>query len=149
MHLLFPGSFDPPHVGHVDLIRRAAALGRLTVAVAIHPEKPVFLPVDQRVVLLRRILADLPQVEVTSYAGATIHFAQSIGATTLIRGLRHGQDLEAERPLAVLNRGFGIDTVFLIADPAHVHVSSSTVRAVRAAGLSVDGLVPSAVAEVL
>jgi pantetheine-phosphate adenylyltransferase len=147
MHLLFPGSFDPPHLGHLDLIRRASALGPVTVAVAIHPEKSGFLPVATRVDLLRAITSDLP-VTVTSYTGATVHFARQIGATTLIRGLRHGQDLEAERPLAVLNRSFGIDTVFLIADPAHVHLSSSTVRAVRAAGLPLGDLLPPAVAAV-
>ncbi len=145
MHLLFPGSFDPPHLGHLDLIRRAAALGRLTVAVAVHPDKSGLLPVPQRVALLRELTADLPGVEVASYTGATVTFARSIGATVLMRGLRHGQDLEAERPLAVINRGFGFDTLFLCTDPAFLHVSSSTVRAARSAGLSIDGLVPPAV----
>ena len=145
MQVLFPGSFDPPHLGHLDLIRRASVLGSVTVAVAIHPEKPGFLPVATRVELLREMTAGLPVV-VTSYTGATVHFARQMGATVLLRGLRHGQDLEAERPLAVLNRSFGIDTLFLMADPAHVHVSSSTVRAVRAAGLPLDGLVPPSVA---
>jgi pantetheine-phosphate adenylyltransferase len=148
MRLLFPGSFDPPHFGHVDLIRRAAAHGPLLVGVAVHPEKAGLLPVERRVALLRRLVADLP-VEVAAYSGATVAFAREQRITVLVRGLRHGQDLEAERPLAVMNRQFGLETLFLLADPAHVHVSSSTVRAVRAAGLPLDSLIPAVVAEAL
>ncbi|MBA3846921.1 MAG: adenylyltransferase/cytidyltransferase family protein, partial [Planctomycetes bacterium] len=80
MHVLFPGSFDPPHLGHADLIARAASLfTRLTVAVAINPDKKPFLPLARRLDLLRAIVAPHANVDVASYDGSTAAFARGRG----------------------------------------------------------------------
>lgn len=147
MHLLYPGSFDPPHLGHLDLIARGAALaGRLTVAVAENPDKRPLLPADARLDLLRRLSAGMPRVEIAGYRGATLAFARAQGATALLRGLRTAADLDHERGMAEVHRRHGLDTVLLLAAGPHAHLSSSLVRAAAAAGLPLDDLVPPEVA---
>jgi pantetheine-phosphate adenylyltransferase len=144
---LYPGSFDPPHRGHADLIARAAAIfPGLVVAVAVHPDKAAAFPLATRLAWLRDIAADHPGVTVDSYAGATVRYARSRGIGVLVRGLRSAADQLAETGMAVVNRSHGIDTVFLITDPALAHLSSSLVRSARAAGLPIADLVPAAVA---
>ena len=149
--MLFPGSFDPPHLGHLDVMRRAAALGELVVGVAIAPNKPGFLSMDVRSAVLRAMLdeAGLTQVSVITYAGATIEAAREHGCTALVRGLRNHLDLEHERVMAEVHRRLGLDTLFLLAQGEHVHLSSSMVRHLGAAGLAMDEAVPPAVARVL
>ena len=151
MRLLFPGSFDPPHLGHLDVIQRAAAVahgggGELLVAIAEHPEKPGWLPVARRVELVTALCVDIPGTRVVSYRGATVRFAQQHGITTLVRGLRNPLDFEHEKSMAEVNRSHGFDTMFFMTAGAHAHLSSNLVRAAQAAGLSVSGLVPPLVA---
>jgi pantetheine-phosphate adenylyltransferase len=150
MNLLFPGSFDPPHLGHLDLINRGAALaGRLVVAVAIHPDKHGWLPVERRVALLRACCIHLARVEITTYQGATLHFARDQRINTLLRGVRSAADLDHERAMAEHHRQLGLDTILLLAPGALAHLSSSFVRQVHAAGLGVEALVPPVVATAL
>jgi pantetheine-phosphate adenylyltransferase len=150
MNLLFPGSFDPPHLGHLDLITRGAALGgRLVVAVAVHPDKRGWLPVEHRVSLLRACCAHLAQVEVATYQGATLHFARERHLDALLRGVRSAADLDHERAMAEHHRQLGLDTILLLAPGALAHLSSSFVRQVHAAGLGIEALVPPAVAAAL
>jgi pantetheine-phosphate adenylyltransferase len=147
---LYPGSFDPPHVGHLDVIRRAAAqVDHLIVAVALNPDKKPLLSADQRVALLITMCAELGNVTVMTYHGATVTFAKAQGCTVLLRGLRNAADLEAEFAMAQINRAHGIDTLFLLAEAAQQHLSSRLVKQVAAAGLSLNALVPPAVATVL
>jgi pantetheine-phosphate adenylyltransferase len=150
MRALFPGSFDPPHLGHLDLIRRAAALfDELVVGVAGNPDKQAFLAVDERVALLRADCAGLANVRVAAYQGATTAFAAANGCGMLVRGLRNAGDLEAEQAMAEINRGNGSDTLLLPAQSAHIHLSSRLVRQVLAAQLPLTGLVSAAVAAAL
>lgn len=150
MRLLYPGSFDPPHLGHLDLILRGAALAEhLTVAVAENPDKRPVLPVAVRVDLLRRLCTGRANIAVASYRGATLHFARACGATALLRGLRHAGDLEHERGMAETHRRLGLETVLLAAAGEHVHLSSSLARSAAAAGLPLAGLVPDEVAAAL
>jgi pantetheine-phosphate adenylyltransferase len=155
MRLLFPGSFDPPHLGHWDIAARAATLlapgDELVVAVADHPDKPGWLPVVQRLDLLDRGLDGIAHdgARVAAYHGATVAYARSIGATALVRGLRQAADLEAERPMAEIHRREGLETLFLITDARWSFLSSSVVRRTAAAGLSVAGLVDDAVLAVI
>ena len=148
MIALYPGSFDPPHLGHLDLIRRAAAgVSHLLVGVAVNPDKRPFLSALERIELLSAECADLANVAVTSYQGQTVAYARSQGATILVRGLRNLADLEAERGLATINREVGgLETWFLLAASAHLHISSDLVRKALAAGMAVDRLVPPRVA---
>ncbi|MBA3686125.1 MAG: pantetheine-phosphate adenylyltransferase [Planctomycetes bacterium] len=151
MIALYPGSFDPPHLGHLDIIRRAAAIAeRLIVAVAVNPDKSLFLSIDQRVSLLRDLTAGLANVEVDRYLGATVAYAARRRIGVLIRGVRSGQDLEQERALAIVNRTLGgLETVLLPAAAETVHLSGRLVREALAAGLPVDALVPAPVAAAL
>lgn len=144
MKALYPGSFDPPHLGHIDIIRRAAKLcDQLVVAIGGNSDKKPFLPALSRVEIIRAECASLRNVEVTQYSGATVHWAKQNGINVLIRGLRHAADLDAETPIATVNRLNGFDTLFLVGDAALAHISSRLIREVMSAGLSTDSLIAS------
>lgn len=150
MNLLFPGSFDPPHRGHLDLIRRAAALCELlVVGVTANPDKHHCLSPEQRVALLAAECADLVNVRVVTYRGATIAYAKEHGLDAIVRGLRNANDLELEQAMAQVNRDNGVDTLLLTCDSAHLHLSSKLVRLVAQAGLPLDALVTPRVAVAL
>lgn len=148
MIALFPGSFDPPHRGHLDLIRRAARLAeRLVVAVAVNPAKTPFLPSEIRLALLREALADLPNVSIASYTGGTAAFAAAQGAGVLVRGVRGAADLEFERGMAAVHRdAAGLETILLAGDGPTGHLSSSLVREAARVGLPLEALLTPAVA---
>lgn len=146
MKALYPGSFDPPHLGHLDLIRRAAAqVDHLVVGVALNPDKQPLLSAERRVGLLNELSRELGNVSAIAYAGATVTFAKAQGCTVLVRGLRNAADLDAEFGMAQVNRANGLDTLFLVSDAAHQHLSSRLVKLVANAGLPLDALVPRAV----
>ena len=135
-HAVYAGSFDPPTLGHVDLVRRAARVfERVTVAVGINPEKsPLFTP-DERVDLLRAV-CDAPNVEVASFEGLTVEFVRTLGAGVLVRGVRTVSDIEAEATLTLANRTLApdIETIFLMASERYAHVSSSLIKQVAGMG---------------
>ena len=150
MKALYPGSFDPPHLGHLDLIRRAAAqVDHLVVGVALNPDKQPMLGSEQRIALLTALTRDLGNVSAIAYNGATVACAKAQGCTVLVRGLRNAADLDAEFGMAQVNRANGLDTLFLVADAAHQHLSSRLVKLAAGAGLPLGALVPAAVAAVL
>jgi pantetheine-phosphate adenylyltransferase len=151
MKAIFPGSFDPPHLGHIDVIRRAAACAEhLIVAVAVNPDKKQFLTTEARVKLLRAECAKFKNVSVASYKGQTAAFARTMGAKALVRGIRGWADLEAERGMSEVNRtSGGIETMFLFTGASFSHVSSDLVRKALAAGMPLDDLVPAGVREAL
>jgi pantetheine-phosphate adenylyltransferase len=147
---LYPGSFDPFTNGHLDVVRRAAALfDELVVAVAANPEKraPLFTP-EERLEMIRDTLADLPTVEVTTYRGLTVDFARARGVTALVKGLRLPSDFEAELQQALMNRELApeIETVFLMSGFAQIFVSSSILKDVASHGRDVTHFVPPVVA---
>ncbi len=150
-----PGSFDPVTLGHLDVIERAAALfDELHVLVVHNPDKTALLPVAQRVTLLDRSIADAGlagDIRVTSWSvGLLVDYCTDVGATVLVKGVRSQVDVAYETPMAIVNRNLaGVETVFLLPDPAHAHVSSSLVRQVAALGGDVSPYVPRAVAEFL
>lgn len=154
MILLFPGSFDPPHLGHLDIMQRAATLaraagGELLVAIADHPEKRAFLSLDQRLALLSDLCPGDRPTRIVTYRGATVHFAQQNRVTALVRGLRNPLDFEHEKSMAEINRSHGFDTIFFMTTGVHAHLSSHLVRSAHTAGLPVEALVPPAVATAL
>ena len=150
-----PGSFDPVTLGHLDVIGRAAGLfDELHVLVVHNPDKTALLPVAQRVTLLHRSIADAGlagDIRVTSWSvGLLVDYCTDVGATVLVKGVRSQVDVAYETPMAIVNRNLaGVETVFLLPDPAHAHVSSSLVRQVAALGGDVSPYVPRAVAEFL
>jgi len=145
---IFPGSFDPPTLGHVDVIRRAAALfDTLIVALLTNPAKQPYFTADERIALLRAATEGMGNVKVEAFAGLLVDYARSRHATTVVRGIRSGADLDYERQLAETNRYLhpALDTVFLIPSAAVAHISSTLVREIAGFGGSVRGLVPDAV----
>ncbi len=128
---VFPGSFDPITVGHVDLVRRAAPLfDEIIVAVGINSQKKYLFDLEQRISWLEDVFADDVKVEVDSYEGLTAHFCKKRNADYLLRGLRNASDFDYEKTISQLNNivGEGIETVFLISQPAYSHISSTIVR---------------------
>lgn len=148
MRAFHAGSFDPPTLGHLDLIGRAARLyDALVVGIGINPERRGWMPVAERLALLQAEIADrgLTQVEVITYEGATVLAALARGAGVLIRGVRGSQDLSYETAMAVVNREHGLETVFLPATAGMEQVSGSLARQVVGAGLRLDRLLPARV----
>lgn len=149
---LYAGSFDPPTIGHMDIIERAAkASARLVVGVGYNPSKKHFLPVEERVRLIESECAEngVDNVHVEAFSGATVDFARKHDINLLVRGLRGLADLERERGLGEINRHNGFETVFLLARSQHTHISSSLVREVILAGLGLDELLPARVSAAL
>jgi pantetheine-phosphate adenylyltransferase len=131
-----PGSFDPVTLGHVDVVTRAAALfDEVVVAVAINPAKQGLFTVDERRALLDEAFAGLDNVRVDAFEGLIVDYCRAHGAATMVKGLRSATDLGFEEPMAQMNRHLtGVDSVFLITDPAHSFVSSSLVKEVARGG---------------
>ncbi|MDA9114282.1 pantetheine-phosphate adenylyltransferase [Pontimonas sp.] len=150
-----PGSFDPVTLGHLDVIERAAGLFDEVHVVVVHnPGKAALFPIAQRVTLLEQSLSQSKiagNVVVTSWSvGLLVDYCTDVGATVLVKGVRSQVDVTYETPMAIVNRNLaGIETVFLLPDPAHAHVSSSLVRQVASLGGDVSPYVPAAVADYL
>ncbi len=150
-----PGSFDPVTLGHLDVIERAAAIFDEVHVVVVHnPGKSAMLPIAQRVTLIEQAIADraLPQsILVTGWSvGLLVDYCTDVGASVLVKGVRSQVDVAYETPMAIVNRDLAdVETVFMLPDPAHAHVSSSLVRQVAALGGDVAPYVPRAVAEFL
>lgn len=150
-----PGSFDPPTLGHLDVIRRAAKLyDELHVLVVHNPGKEAMLPIAQRMSLLEQSIAEDGMdgnVVVGSWSmGLLVDYARDVGAGVLVKGIRSQIDVAYESPMAIVNRHLAdIETVFLLPDPAHALVSSSLVRQVAGLGGDIEPFVPPAVAAFL
>ena len=150
-----PGSFDPVTLGHLDVIERAAGLfDELHVLVVHNPGKTALLPIAQRVSLIEQSIRDagVPgNILVTSWSvGLLVDYCTEVGASVLIKGIRSQVDVAYETPMAIVNRDLaGVETVFLLPNPAHAHVSSSLVRQVSSLGGDVSPYVPKAVANYL
>ena len=128
---LFPGSFDPFTSGHEAIARRVAPLfDRLVVAVGINSEKQYMFSVEQRVERIKTLLADLPNVEVTSYDGMTVDLCHRLGAQCIVRGIRTAVDFEYEQLVASVNRAQdpSIETLLVMADADHINISSTLER---------------------
>ncbi|MDN4641854.1 pantetheine-phosphate adenylyltransferase [Agreia sp. PsM10] len=150
-----PGSFDPVTLGHLDVISRAAGLfDEVHVLVVHNPAKTALLPISQRVRLIEQAILDegLPgNIVVNSWSvGLLVDYCTDVGARALVKGIRSQVDVAYETPMAIVNRNLaGVETVFLLPDPAHAHVSSSLVRQVSALGGDVSPYVPTVVADFL
>ncbi len=145
---VYPGSFDPVHLGHVDLIERAARVfEKVVVAVARNSEKVSLFPVAQRMEMLQQATAHLRNVEVDAYDGLTVAFARSRKARVLVKGLRAVVDFEYELKQASMNQRLApeLDTVFFMTAPTYYFLSSTLIREVARLGGSVSGLVPAGV----
>ena len=150
-----PGSFDPVTLGHLDVLRRAARLfDRLHVVVVHNPAKTGLLPFERRMELLRESLDEVGvegDVVIASWSeGLLVDYCRQVGAGVLVKGIRPGGDMAYETPMAIVNRDLaGVETLFLVGDPATSHISSSLVRQVAALGGDIRPYVPEVVAAAL
>ena len=148
---VYPGSFDPITRGHEDLIHRSLAfVDNVVVAVAINSAKQPLFSLQERVALIQQCVRE-PRVEVQAFDGLLVNFAQSVGASLIVRGLRAVSDFEYEFQMALMNRNLGptIETVFLVPASDLTYLSSSLVREVARFGGDVSALVHPAVQDAL
>lgn len=134
---VFPGSFDPITRGHVELVKRAIPLfDRIVVAVGVNSQKRYLFDLEQRMHWLREVFEGEPKVDVETFEGLTAHFCNQIGARYLLRGLRNASDFDYEKTISQLNEivGDGLETIFLISQPAYSHISSTIVREIIKGG---------------
>ncbi len=151
---LYPGSFDPPTLGHLDVIRRARALfDRLVVAIGTNPAKRSVFTVAERQALLKRVLGDAKvDAEIATFDGLAVECARRFGARCLLRGVRGAGDFEYELSMAHMNRHLAgdVETVFVMPSLPYSFVSANLVREAGRFGASLEGLVPECIrAEVL
>ncbi len=147
---VYPGTFDPVTLGHLDIIARGAKLvDRLIVGVATNPSKSPLFTLEERVAHVRRESAEIANVEVVPFDALLMHFAEQQQATVIIRGLRAVADFEYEFQMAGMNQQLNdeIETVFLMADVAFQPIASRLVKEIAAYGGKIDSFVPPAVAE--
>ncbi|MFC4555601.1 pantetheine-phosphate adenylyltransferase [Georgenia faecalis] len=145
-----PGSFDPVTLGHVDIVRRARSMfDEVVLGVARNSAKSPLFDLEQRLALAREAVAGL-DVRVEPVPGLLADFCRQVGATAIVKGLRGAADVDAEVPMALMNRHLsGVETVFVVGDGALAHVASSLVKDVARHGGRVDDLVPPGVAAAL
>jgi pantetheine-phosphate adenylyltransferase len=145
---MYPGTFDPLTRGHEDIVRRAASIFTdVLVAVASNPNKKPMFDIDERCQLARTVLADLSNVQITSYSGLTVEFAHQSGYGVVVRGLRAVSDFEFEFQLASMGRHLqpDIETVFMVPKEKFTFISSSRVREIAELGGDVGSFVHPAV----
>jgi pantetheine-phosphate adenylyltransferase len=132
---VYTGSFDPITLGHLNVIERSSRLvDRLIVGIGTNIEKQSLFDPDERVELVRKSVAHLPNVDVQSFSGLSVSFVRQCGARVLVRGVRSLGDTEAEFTMTLANRKLdpAIETVFLMADEQYSHVSSSLIKQIAA-----------------
>lgn len=149
---VYGGTFDPPTLGHIDMIRRASkTFTHITVSIGINPNKRTMFSTEERLEFLRKSLADIPNVSVDSYDGLLVDHCRKLGARVILRGLRAVADFEYEFQMALTNRDLApeIETLFLIAATDKLFLSSSVVKEIANCGRDVSPYVTECVAEAM
>ena len=141
---LFPGSFDPFTIGHHDIVVRGLQLfDEIVIAIGRNAQKPGHSSPEERLQAIQQVYADHPRVRAYIYEGLTIDFAQQVGASCILRGVRSVQDFEYERQIADANKQLsGIDTVLLYTRPEYAHISSSLVRELKSYNKDITDYLP-------
>jgi len=134
---VFPGSFDPITIGHVQIVKRALPLfDKIIIAVGVNSQKKYLYTLDERLAGIDRVFVKEPKVEVDKHEGLTAHYCIKKNARYLLRGLRNASDFDYEKQLSQMNQiiGDGVETVFFISQPEFSHISSTLVREVIKGG---------------
>lgn len=145
---LFPGTFDPVTLGHVDIVTRALPLfDKIVIGIGLNAAKAPMFSADQRIQWIREIFGDNEKVEGAVYEGLTIDFCKKIGAKFILRGIRYVSDFEYEKTIADANRTLdkSIETVFLTGEPKYTSVASTIVRDIIRNGGDARQFLPDAV----
>ncbi len=142
--VLYPGTFDPPTLGHIALIKRGAVLcDHLIVGIGENINKKPILTIEERAEALKKETSALSNVEVVSFSGLASDFAKQVNATALIRGLRSSHDIEYEMQMASANQKLnGIETLFLMAEDGAANISSTLIRELAAHGAPLEAFIP-------
>jgi len=149
---IYPGTFDPITMGHIDIVERATELfDKVIVAIARNPAKTTLFTLDERLEMIRACFPENKKVEVAAVRGLVVEYANSVGANVLVKGLRALSDFDYEFQLALMNRRLerDVETVFLMTGLRWIYISSSIVKDVARHGGDVSGLVPDHVGEKL
>lgn len=142
---VFPGSFDPITIGHVEIVKRALPLfDKIHIAIGVNTQKKYLFSLEQRLEWLRTVFHHEPKIVVDHFENLTAHYCNRIGAKYLIRGLRNASDFDYEKTISQLNSivGGGIDTIFLISEPGYSHISSTIVREIIIGGGDASPFIP-------
>jgi pantetheine-phosphate adenylyltransferase len=145
---VFPGSFDPITKGHESIVHRCLPLfDEIVIGIGYNSNKHYFFSQDRREHFISKTFEGDPRIKVMHYTGLTVNFCKEIGANFIIRGLRTSADYEFERAIAQMNRALfaDVDTIFVVADPALSHISSTIVRDILLYQGDVSQFVPAAV----
>ncbi len=149
---VYTGTFDPVHRGHLDIIGRGSRIfDELIVGVGINPDKATFFSLEERVELVRRVIAPFPNVRVREFTGLAVTFVRELGARVMLRGLRTTTDMESEFAMSLMNLNLDpeIETAFLMASEPYSHVSSTLLRQIAAFGGNLDKFLPPEVKDAL
>ena len=149
---VYTGTFDPVHLGHLDVIRRGSHLfDHLIVGVGINPDKATLFDIDERVELIRQVTSDVENVEVLKFEGLAVRFVRECRARIMLRGLRTLSDMEYEFTMSLMNLNLDpeIETVFLMAKEEFSHVSSSLLRQIAQLGGDLSKFLPEPVGQAL
>lgn len=145
---VYPGSFDPITNGHEDIIKRASGIfDELIVAVLVNPDKKGLFRIEERVELIKKVVAPYPNVKVESFSGLLINFMKAKKAEVIIKGLRALSDFEYEFQMALMNSKLSptVETLFMMTSAQYSYLSSSAVKQVAMFGGCIKGLVPDAI----
>jgi len=144
MNVVYPGTFDPPHLGHLDIVKRSCALfDKVVVAIAKSPRKHLLFDLEERLDMFRVMVEDLgPKVEVKGFEGLLVDFMQKEGIKVIVRGVRLFTDFEYELQIALNNNKLaGVETIFMMPSQEYIHISSTIVRDIASYCGKLEGLV--------
>jgi pantetheine-phosphate adenylyltransferase len=149
---VFPGSFDPITIGHVDIVKRSIPLfDKIIVAIGVNTQKKYLFPIEKRIAWILDVFKDYPSIEIANYEGLTINYCKEIGAQYLLRGIRSASDFEYEKTIAHLNHTMDaqVETILMLSPPEYSSISSTIVREIIMGKGDVSKFVPKEIVDTM